>query len=176
MFAKAGNERQLRQTLGLLAWVQIAQRNYVEAQNLCERALDMARDADDDRGVVLALGNLGHVLARQGRIEEAFVHECETLRIARRLMDVSGIAERSSNWRRLPSHAARTRGRSCCWARRAFCGRRPRWRSTSLPRTSWWKRKIVRAEVEPDALLAATARGREMTLDEAVEYALASID
>jgi len=45
-----------------------------------------------------------------------------------------------------------------------------------LPRTSWWKRKIVRAEVEPDALLAATARGREMTLDDAVEFALASID
>ena len=35
---------------------------------------------------------------------------------------------------------------------------------------------IVRAEVEPDALLAATARGREMTLDDAVEFALASID
>ena len=35
---------------------------------------------------------------------------------------------------------------------------------------------ILRAEVEPDALLAARARGRDMTLDEAVEYALASID
>jgi hypothetical protein len=35
---------------------------------------------------------------------------------------------------------------------------------------------VLRADVESAALHAATARGRDMTLDEAVEYALASID
>ena len=177
MFARAGNERQLRQTLGLLAWVHIAQRNYVEAQDLCERALDMARDADDDRGVVLALGNLGHVLARQGRIEEAFVHECETLRIARRLMDVSGIADA---FLELASIAAAR----CAYERAVvLLGASSALRETAevaldlvaegqLVETE----DIVRTEVEPDELLAATARGRHMTLDEAVEYAVASID
>ena len=177
MFAAAGNERQLRQTLGLLAWVQIAQRNYVEAQRSCERALDLARDADDDRGVVLALGNLGHVLARQGRIEEAFVHQCETLRIARHLMDLSGVADTFLEMASV-SIARCSHERAVVLLGASSVLRERTEVALDLVAESQLveAEDILRAEVEPDALLAARARGRDMTLDEAVEYALASID
>ena len=39
VFSDSGDERQVRATLGLLAWIAIAQGGYAEAQELCERAL-----------------------------------------------------------------------------------------------------------------------------------------
>jgi tetratricopeptide (TPR) repeat protein len=122
IFAATGNEPQLRQALGLLAWVQIAQRNYSEARALCERALDLARDAGDDRGVVLALGNLGHVLMKQGKTEEAFARLCDVLAVAYRLTDLKRDRRHVSSTSQ-PSRlrATRTSGQRCCWRHRASC-------------------------------------------------------
>jgi predicted ATPase len=177
MFAAAGNERHVRQTLGLLAWVQIAQRKYGEAEQSCERALELALDADDDRGVVLALGNLGHALARQGKIDEASVRLCEALRVTRQLMDLSGLAD---TFLEMASIAI---ARASYEKAAVLLGASSVLRETTeealdlvAERQLLEAEDVLAAEVAPSALSTATARGREMTLDEAVDFALASID
>ena len=45
MFVASGDDRQTRAALGLLSWIAIAQGKYAQAQDLCERALRLSREA-----------------------------------------------------------------------------------------------------------------------------------
>jgi tetratricopeptide (TPR) repeat protein len=46
MFQQSGNDREVRESLGMLAWMGIAQRDYPRARSACEEALALSREAD----------------------------------------------------------------------------------------------------------------------------------
>jgi predicted ATPase len=177
LFSEDDNESQIRQTLGLLAWIAIARRNYPYAQALCEEALRLSRDAGDDRGVVLALGNLGHSLARQGELAEAFRYQSEALRLTRAQLDLGGVADTLVEIASLA--IARRRYEQAAVMLGASSALREETESVlDLVAQEMHEDALttLRVEVEIDVLTGATARGCAMPLDEAVEYALASID
>ena len=177
MFEASGDERQVRQTLGLLAWVAIARRDYTQAQELCERALRMSRADGDDRGVVIAVGNLGHALAKQGRFDEALPLQLEALRVARDNLDIGGVADTLVELATLA--VARRQYEESAVLLGASGGIRTETQSaldTVGERLYEDALATLRAKLQTDDLAAATARGLRMSLDEIVEYALASID
>jgi predicted ATPase/class 3 adenylate cyclase len=175
MFGEAGNDRQVRQTLGLMAWIAIARRDYVHAQELCERALRLSREAGDDRGVVLALGNLGHALGRQGQLDQALLLEREALHITRDQVDLSGVADG------LLELASLAIARCCMEEAAVMLGSSAAFREVSESALDVVAQEMyddvltaLRAGLPKDVLAAAMNRGRAMALDEAVEYALAN--
>ncbi|CAN5151196.1 hypothetical protein BH09ACT13_BH09ACT13_12090 [soil metagenome] len=92
VFSANGNDSQVRMTLGLLGWLAIARGDYSQAQEFCEEALRMARDAGDMRSALHAVSNLGHALARTGRLEEALGLQREALLIAQEI-DPTAVAD-----------------------------------------------------------------------------------
>ena len=55
----------------MLAWIGIVRRDDPSAQSAVQEALTLSREAGDSRGILVGLGNLGHVALRQGRLHEA---------------------------------------------------------------------------------------------------------
>jgi predicted ATPase len=177
MFEASGDERQVRQTLGLLAWVTIARGDYAQAQELCERALRISRADGDDRGVVIAVGNLGHSLAKQGRFDEALPLQLEALRLARDNLDIGGVADTLVELATLAVACGQYEESAVLLG--ASGGIRTETQSaldTVGERLYQDALATLRAELQTDDLAAATARGLRMSLDEIVEYALASLD
>jgi tetratricopeptide (TPR) repeat protein len=177
MFSASGNEREVRKTLGLLGWIAIARGNYSEAQVLCEEALQMSRDAGDKQGVLRAVANLGHAFAREGRLDEALGLQREALLLARGQFDLTSVSDTLVEIasvaiaRRDNEPAAVLVGASA-----AHCEATE---STLDPVGLTLYEEILgvlRVEVCSDRLALATARGREMPLDELVAFAAEFID
>ena len=177
IFAATGNERQERQTLGLLAWIAIARGDYREAQGLCETALRMSREAGDDRGVVLALGNLGHALARQGNLDEAVRLQYEALGVSRDHLDFSGVADGLIEIASL-AVASRRYEEAAVMLGASTALREEAEVALDLVAEDMYVEalNVLQAELGSGALASAIARGRLMPFDQAVEYALTSID
>jgi tetratricopeptide (TPR) repeat protein len=72
-----------------LAW---AMADYVNAKTLYEDALSMSRELGDQRGIAVALGNLGMVALEQGDHKAAIARHEEGLAIWHELGDRQGIA------------------------------------------------------------------------------------
>ena len=62
------------------------------AQQCLERALELAREAEDRKIEVRSIGSLGNVFWRQGRNEEALAHFQEILALSREIGDRRGEA------------------------------------------------------------------------------------
>ena len=61
------------------------------ARIVSERALSLSRTAGDKRGISVAASNLGHVLAHEGRIEEALRLQRVAVLLAHEQFDLQGI-------------------------------------------------------------------------------------
>ena len=93
VFAETGNELEVRESLGMLAYLALARGDLVSARSAIEDALARSRDAADQRGIHLNVSNLGHVLARQGCFDEALEPLRESLLLAQARLEVKGVAD-----------------------------------------------------------------------------------
>jgi predicted ATPase/class 3 adenylate cyclase/Tfp pilus assembly protein PilF len=176
VFSRSGDKRNVRETLALLGWVALARRDYAQARSVIEEALELSRRADDSRGVFYGVGNLGHVAAREGRFEEALQLLREALLIGQQqdvqseadaLQEVAAVAAAQSYY----EHAAAMLGaadalREGTEAAQEFVAKALREETLS----------ILESNLEADQLTAAWQRGRAMTLEQVVAYAVEFID
>jgi tetratricopeptide (TPR) repeat protein len=93
LFEGRGDDRGVRVTLGLVAFLFMAQGRYAEAADSAARALELARVGNDGATTALAAGNLAHVRIKESRYEEALRLLDESLSITVSRGDVQGIAE-----------------------------------------------------------------------------------
>jgi predicted ATPase/class 3 adenylate cyclase len=176
VFSHSRDERNVRETLALLGWVALARRDYAQARPVIEEALELSRRADDSRGVFYGVGNLGHVAAREGRFEEALQLLREALLIGQQqdiqsemdtLQDVAAVAAAQ----RYYEQAAAMLGgadalREGTEAEQELVAKALREETLS----------ILESNLEADQLTAAWERGRAMTLEQVVAYAVEFID
>jgi predicted ATPase len=177
VFTAAGADRQVRQTLSMLAFLYLAQADYARAIEVSRAALERSRGAGDERGVAAAASNLGHALAREGHVDEAVSLQREALRAVHGLRDVQGSCEVLLDFAAL----AITRGR--CEDAATLVGAIEALAETAefalVSAEVEWLDEIVgtaRATLGDEAFAHVVGVGRLMTLDDVVEYALASID
>ena len=60
VFTEIDNELEVRESLGMLAYLALARGDLVSARSAIEDALARSRDAGDQRGIHLNVSNLGH--------------------------------------------------------------------------------------------------------------------
>jgi tetratricopeptide (TPR) repeat protein len=161
----------------MLAFLYLAQANYARAIEVSREALERSRGAGDERGVAAAASNLGHALAREGHVDEAVSLQREALRAVHGLRDVQGSCEVLLDFAAL----AITRGR--CEDAATLVGAIEALAETAefalVSAEVEWLDEIVgtaRATLGDEAFAHVVGVGRLMTLDDVVEYALASID
>ena len=177
VFSASDNESEVRKTLGMLGFLYIARSDYSEAKNVCEKALELSRSAGDKRGTFVAASNLGHVLGKEGRIEEALGLQREALALTQELFDLQGTGEILLDIAKL----AIARGR-CVDAGTLLGAVGALAESTEFALVSveieWFDEMtaVLRRELGGDGLDLATARGRQMPLDDVMTYAVEFID
>lgn len=177
VFSASGNERLVRETLGMLGWIALARGDYEEAHALCERALRMSREAGDLRGISLSGGNLGHVLAHKGRFDEVLALLREALLLDR---EHSNLPYVSGGLVEIASIAIARRDyepAAILVAASAAVSEALEYALDPVVVTMYEEiLGVVRAALATDRLDLITAHGREMTLDEIVAYAVEFID
>ena len=93
VFSETGNDVEVRESLGMLAYLAIARGDLESARPAIEDALARARDAGDQRGIQLNVSNLGHVLARLECFDEALEPLRESLLLAQERLEVKSVAD-----------------------------------------------------------------------------------
>ncbi len=179
VFSQSGNDREVRETLGMLAWISIARRDYSSARSAIEEALALSREAGDRRGILVNVSNLGHVLGREGQFEEALGPLRESILLAHEQLHVSGVANQ------LEDLAGVAAGLGKCEVAAAILGGA----EALFERTEaafdadpvgrkQHEETLARLEQELDEgrLLDFWDRGRKMSLDGLVAYAVEFID
>jgi len=174
--SRAGDERNMREALAMLGWVALARKDYPQARTVIGQGLELSRRAGDARGVFYGTGNLGHVAAREGRYEEALQLLREALLIGQHqdlqseadgLQEVAAVAAAQRHYEQAAVLLGAAEGlREGIEAEQEEVARGLREETLS----------ILRRNLEEDHLVAAGERGRRMTLEQAVEYAVQFID
>jgi predicted ATPase/class 3 adenylate cyclase len=173
---RAGDGRYVREALSMLGWVALAQHKYKEAREVIGQGLELSRRAGDARGIFYGTGNLGHIAAQEGRYEEALQFMREALLIGQQqdvqseadgLQDLSTVAVAQRHHEEgavlLGAAEALLEGAE---AVQDEVGRDLRDETLA----------ILHRNLEEDAFTAAWGRGRAMTLEQAVAYAVEYID
>jgi predicted ATPase len=173
-----GGDLQTRAMLsGSLADVAMRQRDYERALTLGEESLGLFRKLARDDGAAWALFTAALCLFRMDREDEAIAPARECLELAFAIVEVESIV-----WALLLLGAITTRrgdvhsAATIVGAAEALCassgltlvGAEAELRETAL--------EELQASLSPRIYEAALARGRKMSLENAVEYALTSID
>jgi tetratricopeptide (TPR) repeat protein len=171
-----GDERNVREALALLGWLALARQDYAQARAVIGKGLELSRRAQDARGVFYGTGNLGYVAAREGRLDEAFelLRECLLIGLqqdlqteAETLQDVAWLAAMQGHHEQgAVLLAAADALRTGTEAEQEDVGRADREETLS----------ILHRNLQNDDFSAASARGRVMTLEQAVAYAVEFID
>jgi predicted ATPase/class 3 adenylate cyclase len=176
-FSEAGNQRLVRETLGMLGFLAIARHNFAQARAVLEEALELSREAGDVRGVLVGAGNLGHLAVRESRFEEAFPLMREALLLVHQQFDVQGVADT------LEDIAAGAAAELHCEQAAVMLAGADVLREGAeavLEPVGQALREetlsLLRRNVPEDELAAARHRGRGMTLDQIVSYAVQFID
>jgi predicted ATPase len=172
----AGNGRYEREALAMLGWLALAQRKYPEAREVIEQGLELSRRAGDARGIFYGTGNLGHVAARQGRYEEALELLRESLLIGQHqdiqseadgLQELSTVAVAQGHY----DEAAVLLGAAEVLLEGAEAVQEEVARTLREETLATLHRNL-----DEDDFTAAWERGRAMTLEQAVAYAVQFID
>ncbi len=174
--SRAGDERNVREALAMLGWVALARQDYTQARAVIGEGLELSRRAGDARGIFYGTGNLGHVAAREGCFEEALQLFRESLLIGRQqdlqseadgLQEVAAVAAGQRRYEEAAVLLGAAEGvREGIEAEQEAVARGLREETLS----------ILRRNLEEDHFAAAGERGRQMTLEQAVEYAVQFID
>jgi predicted ATPase/class 3 adenylate cyclase len=174
--SRAGDDRMVREALAMLGWVALARRDYTQARAVIGEGLELSRGAGDARGIFYGTGNLGHVAAREGRYDEALQLFRESLLIGRQqdlqseadvLQEVAAVAAAQGRYEEAAVSLGAAEGlREGIQAEQEEVARGLRDETLS----------ILRRNLEEDHFEAAGERGRQMTLEQAVEYAVQLID
>ena len=155
--------------LGLVAW---ELGDYVTAVRLYEDALAIRRELGDRRGVATLLYNLGRVALRQGDDAQATSLFVESLVIRRATGNKPGVARSLEGLAR--SLRSRPDRAACLFGATATIREAV---GEILPQPDQIENEqdlnVLRAEMGEHAFSAAWLEGRAMTLDQAIEYALA---
>jgi tetratricopeptide (TPR) repeat protein len=161
----------------MLGFLAIARGDYASARSTIEEALAMSRRAGDQRGISVNVANLGFLSAWQGRFEEALPLLRESVLLAHELLDVGGVASQ------LEDIAAVAAARSGCeQAAVMLGGAEVLYEATGsafLPVQHEQHARtvsILRRELDTDQLARSWDRGRKMTPDQLVAYAVEFID
>jgi predicted ATPase/class 3 adenylate cyclase len=172
----AGNGRYEREALSMLGWLTLAQHKYTEAREVIGEGLELSRRAGDARGIFYATGNLGHVAAREGRYEEARKLLREALLIGQHqdvqseadgLQELSTVAVAQGHY----EEAAVLLGAAEALLEGAEAAQEEVARTLREETLA-----ILHRNLEHDDFTAASDRGRAMTLEQAVAYAIQFID
>lgn len=174
--SRAGDERNVREALAMLGWVALARKDYAQARTVIGQGLELSRRAGDARGIFYGTSNLGHVAAREGRYEEALQLLREALLVGQQqdlqseteaLQEVAAVAAAQRHYDQAAVLLGAAEGlREGIEAEQEEVARGLREEALS----------ILRRNLEEDHFAAAEERGRRMTLEQAVEYAVQFID
>jgi len=173
---RAGNGRYVREALSMLGWAALAQRKYAQAREVIAQGLELSRRAGDARGIFYGTGNLGHVAAREGRYEEAAQLLREALLIGQHqdvqseadgLQELSALAVAQRHY----EEAAVLLGAAAALLEGAEAVQEEVARDLREETVAALHRNL-----EEDDFTAAWERGRAMTLEQAVAYAVQFID
>ena len=173
---REGNDRFVRESLAMLGWVTLAQKDYAEARKVLAQGLELSRAAGDARGIFYATANLGHVAAREGRYDEAlqFLREALVVGLHQDLQSEADVLQELSSVAAALGHYEETAVLLGA-AERLFEGAEAAREDVSqavLDETlSRLREALPAGEVE-----AAWQRGRAMTLEQAVAYAVDFVD
>jgi predicted ATPase/DNA-binding SARP family transcriptional activator len=172
-YRKMGFRRGEALILNRLGRVALAEANPALARQLHEQALGMARDMEARPEIATSLDGLGAVAAQRGQAHEAMQYRREALRLWHEMGTPREIAE---NLEAIAGLMA-TPGRAEVGAtllgvaeplREAIGAPAPPAQRGALRNT----RSTLRKLLKPSKYAAARKRGRQMTLDEAVQLAL----
>jgi predicted ATPase/class 3 adenylate cyclase/Tfp pilus assembly protein PilF len=176
VFSRNGDERNVRETLAQLGFVALARRDYEQARAVIGEGLELSRRAGDSRGTFYGVGNLGHVAAREGKFDEALQLLREALLIgqqqdlqteAEQLVEVAAIATAQRRY----DQASVMLGAADALREGTEARADPVSRALQDETLS-----TLRRELDDDRFVVASERGRAMTLEQAVEYAVQFID
>ena len=177
VFAEMGNEEEVRESLGMLAFLALAQGDLVSARSAIEDALARSRAAADQRGIHLNVSNLGHVLARQGCFEEALAPLRESLVLGYDRLEVKSVADQLQDLAILAvgvecgEEAAVMLGGAEALYEATGSGFEPVGSGAYEETLS-----ALRGKLDDAALAAAWQRGKRMSVDDLVSYAVEFID
>jgi tetratricopeptide (TPR) repeat protein len=177
VFAEMGNEEEVRESLGMLAFLAIARGDLVSARSAIEDALARSRAAADQRGIHVNVSNLGHVLARQGCFGDALEPLRESLLLGQDRLDVKGVADQLHDLAIVAAgvgsseEAAVILGGAEALYEATGSGFEPVG-SDAYEQTL----SVLRGDLDDAALAEAWRRGKQMSVDDLVSYAVEFID
>ena len=177
VFTQIGNELEVRESLGMLAYLALARGDLVSARAAIEDALARSRIAADQRGIHLNVSNLGHVLARQGCFDEALKPLRESLLLGQARLEVKSVADQLQDLaivavgvRRAEDAAVMLGGAEALYEATGS-GFEPVGSLVYEETLS-----TIRRELDGAMLTDAWGRGRRMSVDELVSYGVEFID
>jgi predicted ATPase len=176
IFLRSGDERNVREALAMLGWLALAREDYAQARVVIGEGLELSRQADDLRGIFYGVSNLGYVAAREGRYDEALPLLREALLLGQR-QDVQSEAETLHDVAMVG--AAQRHYEQAAVLLGAAQALREGTEAEPDVVTQAREEELLstlRANLEEDPFVEACERGRVMTLDQAVSYAVQFID
>ena len=174
-FRARGNLRDAASALGSLGDIAAAKGEFQQAQDCYERSLDVFIELDDHGGCARILADLGNLARESGNFEEAGRHYCESLKKAadagRRTQIVRALAEMSTcAFYQSYLERALTLAAAASGILKTIGSNSAKEQQKAIQDVFDRCRPILPSAKYADVL----ARSRRMTLQQSVEYALAS--
>jgi predicted ATPase/DNA-binding SARP family transcriptional activator len=170
---EVGDIRNIARTLTALGAVALEQRDYGRATRLLEEALTLQRELGDHWGIPRSIVSLGVAALGQGENAEAEILFDQGLRLQLETDDRPGIASSLEQIALLSTKRADHAAVACLYGAaailREMVGHHP---MHLVSHETDEEIARARAELGPEAFADAWSRGRSMTLEEAVAYAL----
>jgi non-specific serine/threonine protein kinase len=173
-----GDKWNVARTLNYLGELARVEGDYAAARSFYEESLLIRHELGDQRGMAVSLHNIGFVTHHQGDYRQAVTFFVESLSLFQKLgswrgvvdclLGLAGAAVSAGQ----PERAARLFGATEAVREAIYVGS-----VLSYPDRVEYDRYVaaVRAQLDEAAFAAAWAEGRELTLEQAIEYALSEI-
>ncbi len=164
-------------SLNALGDVARDQRNYDEARSLYEESLEIRRELRDKRGLGHVLDSLGLLCLDQGDLSTARTWLEESLAALREIIDTAGIAQSLESFAALAGAQGQPE-RALGLAGAAVALREEIGAPLAPLKKAYLEARLASArdELGQEASTVAWHQGREMTLEEAVAYALGQME
>ena len=169
-----GDRRLIANSLLNLGQVELARGNLESAQRRFDEGFDLARDLGDTWSISLALVNLGRVRLREHDVEAAADHFAEALQVARDRGDKRVVAECLQGIAIVALEREESARAATLWAAGDAILKALGVEASSVERAleADFRPRLERA-LPANELEAATASGRSLTIDDAIDAALA---
>ncbi len=172
-----GDKRGIALSLNYLGNAAYKQGDYSGARVLLEESLTIGRASGNKFGIAASLTNLGNVAYEQGDYALARVLHEESLAIGRELGAKAVIADGLEAFATLAARELQEERSARLWG--AAAALRETFGSPLSPAKHEKQERemtAVRETLGEDAFAAAWAQGRAMTMEQAIEYALSTLD